>query len=117
MKKYYILNPSTDINSLCTSMLDETCFHSSLTIVDSDGSNKQYFAWEVTLKQLRQIYKAAGDKGISLVNFKVAAPRTRSKQSPRILQKEEYLEGYQSQKKRPERLKQIMAGRRKELRH
>jgi hypothetical protein len=116
MKRYYIINPSADIHSLCASCLDESYFHSALTVVDSDGDKKVYAAWQVTLEQLQEIYRSTREKGISLTHFRVAVWRTRFKESARIAQKEEYIKGYQSQNKRLERLKEIQAKRREKFR-
>lgn len=107
MKKFYILNPCADINSLCASFLEEENFHSAITVVD--GTNKNIVqGWEVTLEQLRKIYRAARDKNIPLTYFRVGKPRQRRSEEVRYAQKKEYIPNYQSRRNRPERLKQIL---------
>lgn len=113
--KLFILNPSADINSLCASMLSEECFHTSLTVVQSDKSKKSYFAWEVTRLELQTLLRSFNEKGISQKHVRIAIFRTRTSESLRIAQKKEYLLGYQSQNKRPERLKKIIAERKNKL--
>jgi hypothetical protein len=116
MKKYYLLNCDDDINSICASFLDESCFQQSVTIVESNKSKKMFSAWEVSLEQLQQVYRAVRDKHISLKKFQVATNRTRHSDSLHIAQKKEYIEGHQSIHKRPKRLKQILAERKEKLR-
>lgn len=111
MKKLFILDSSPDITSLCTSMLEEENFHSSLTVVESNKSKKTYSGWEVTLEQLTTLHRAIRDKGISLKDFRVAMCRTTTRETLRMAQKEEYIPGYQSQNNRPERLRKTLAKR------
>ena len=113
MKTYYLLNFDSEINSLCASFLDEDCFHQSVTVIDSDGKKKQYSAWRVTLLQLQTIYRNVRDKGISLKYFRVAVSRIPRSCQLRIAQKKEYIEGHQSIRKRPERLKEILNQRKR----
>lgn len=112
MKSYYIVSPTPDINSLCQELLDETCFHPAITIVESDNKKISASAWEMSLQNLRLIRNSATNKGFSLSDFKVAVKRVQSKETFRFAQKEEYIKGYQSQNKRPENLKKILAHRR-----
>ena len=112
MKKYYIIAPDADVNSLCNSMLEEDSFHSSITVVDFDKKKKQFAAWEVSREQLCRIFRAALDKGIPLKRFRVGVPRRSKSETIRFAQKEEYISGYQSQNKRPARLTEIQRDRR-----
>lgn len=110
MKKFYILNPCNDINSLCASFLEEENFHSAITVVDGDNK-KTVQGWEVTLEELRKVYRAARDKNIPLTHFRVGTPRQRSSEVMRYAQKKEFIANYQSRRNRPERLKQILGER------
>lgn len=112
MKSYYIVSPAPDVNSLCQDLLDETCFHPAITVVESDDKKTSVSAWEMSLQNLRLIRNSAMDKGFPLSDFKVAVKRDRFKETFRFAQKEEYIKGYQSRNKRPENLKKILAQRR-----
>ncbi len=116
MKKYYIVNPCADINNLCASCLDETAFHSQLIITHPNRLKKTVSGWEVTLEDLRGIYRVARDKNIPLNHFRVAVGRTRTSETIRFAQKDEYIEGYQSIRNRPERLKGILKERKDKMR-
>lgn len=111
-RNYFIVSPSADINGLCQDLLDETCFHQAITVVEPDKSKKSLPAWEMNLLGLRLIRNSAINKGIPLSDFKVAVKRNRSKETFRWVQKKEYIKGYQSQNKRPDILKKILARRR-----
>jgi hypothetical protein len=113
MKKYYIIAPDADINSICASMLDEDSFHSDITVVDSDETRKSLQAWEVTAEQLQKIFRCVQDKNIPLKRFRVGTLRRSKNQTLRWVQKKEYIPGYQSQNKRPERLRAIQGERRR----
>jgi hypothetical protein len=93
----------------------ENCFHSELTVVDSDGNNKKFSAWELTQDQLRTLFRSLDEKAISKNRVRIAVRRTRSQESIRMAQKREYIPGYQSQNKRPENLARIIAERKTRL--